>query len=186
MLFPAMLWVTTTVSGSLFKAKAEKFVYSGAHHAKLHIDRLQSFVTDVVGFSQSDGPWGEPPLTEDSAPLRRTTSPDNYSALQSFEHVDKRMTHALWQRLSTNIDETAVLVEPAGVDLVDQPSPLRPVVITLRQSRGGRTVRPESVLELNETDKVRESGPGTPSMVVAERCAWQCGDKSAVALHTSV
>jgi hypothetical protein len=177
MLFPAMVWVATTGGGPLFRAKAEKLVYGGAQHAQFQMDRLQSFVTDAVGLSQSDGPWGEPPLTEDSAPLRRTTSPENQSSMQSVEHVDMRMTYALWQRLSTNIDDTTVLVEAGGVELNDEPSPLRPVVFTLRQSRGGRTVRPESVLELNDTDKVRQTGPGTPSMVVVDKCLWQCADK---------
>lgn len=172
-----MVWVATTGAGPLVKANAEKFVYSGAHHAQFQMDRLQSFVTDAVRLSQSDGPWGEPPLTEDSAPLRRTTSPENQSSMQSLEHVDIRMTYALWQRLSANIDDTTVLVEADGVDLNDEPSPLRPVVFTLRQSRGGRTVRAEAVLELNDTDKVRETGPGTPSMVVNDKCVWQCGDK---------
>jgi len=180
MLFSVMVWFATNDSGSFFKAKAETLVHA-AHHTQFPSDRLQSF---IVGFSQSDGPWGEPPLTEDSGPLRRTTSPENYSSIQSINQMDHRMTHALWQRLSKNIDETAVLVEATEGSLIQQPSPLKPVVFTLRQSRGGRTVRPESVVELNETDQEKETGPGTPSMVITEQCSWQCGANFKEVLHS--
>jgi len=180
MLFAAVAWIVTTGLWPAFKANADKLVYSGARHAHFPMDRLQSF---VVGLSQSDGPWGEPPLTEESGPLKKTTSPENYSSIQSIQQMDDRLAKALWSRLDP--ENTAVLVQAAGDVVVEKPSPLRPVVFTLRQSHGGRTVRPESVVELNDTDNVRQIGPGTPSMVVADKCSRQCGDNRAETLHSS-
>jgi len=182
MLLPAMIWILTSGSGPAFKVNAEKLLQSGAHHVKFPINRLQSF---VVGFSQSDGPWGEPLVTEESGPLIKTTSPENYSSIQSITKGDERMAQALWQRLDPDFDSTAVLVQAAGDVSIKKPSPLRPVVFTLRQFHGGRTVRPESVLKLNDTDNVQQTGPGTPSMVVADKCSWQCGDNSAESQHSS-
>jgi len=184
MLFPAMVWIVTTGSGPASKAKAEKLAHSGVHHTQFPVDRLQSF---VVGLSQSDGPWGEPPLTEESGPLKRTTSPENYSSIQSIKQVDERMVRALWQRLAPDDDTIAVTVQATGDVMVEKRAlrEMRPVVFTLRQSHGGRTVRPESVMELNDTDNVIATGPGTPSMVVADKCSYQFGDNSAEALSVS-
>lgn len=239
MLAPAMAWIITTGFVSPFRAMAEKLVYGGTHHTQLPMSRLQSF---VEGFSQSDGPWGEPPLTEESGPLRRTMSSENYSSIESksVEQFDEKMVRALWRRLSSDSDKAELLLEtpadkpsplrpvvftlreshggrtvpPESVielndndsvratgpgtpsmvvssdratmvvkapgDVVEMTSPLGPVVFALRESHGGRTVRPESVLELNDQDRVRATGPGTPSMIVSDKCSWQCNDKSAV------
>jgi len=101
--------------------------------------------------------------------------------------VDERMVRALWQRLAPDDDTIAVTVQATGDVMVEKRAlrEMRPVVFTLRQSHGGRTVRPESVMELNDTDNVIATGPGTPSMVVADKCSYQFGDNSAEALSVS-
>jgi len=162
--FRPMVWIVAHA----LRVNTEKLVHNGAHHTQFPMDRLQSFVD---GVSRSDGPWGEPLLTEESGPL--------YSSIQSIKQGDKRMLTALWQRLYPEPDDTAVLVQAVDEVSREKPSPLRPVIFNLRQSHGGRSVRPESVLELSDTDDVQQTGPGTPSMVVADRCSWQCGDQSA-------
>jgi hypothetical protein len=169
MLFPAMAWVVATGFGPTFRASADKLAYRSTHHTRV--------LMGVAGLSLSDNPWGEPPLTKESGPLRRRMSPENYSSIWSIKQFDERMGHALGQRLPGNLAKSAV----------EEPSPLRPVVFTLRQSHGGRIVRPESVLELNDNDSVRATGPGTPGMVVqlADKCSWQCRDNSAESLHSS-
>lgn len=169
MLFPAMAWVVTAGLGFVLRAKADKFVYSRNQYAGLPMSRLEGFVGDL---SQSDGPWGEPPLTSESAPLRRNLSPENYSSSRSIKGLDEMMAQALWHRLSPDPEKAAVFVHARGDALIEKPSPLRPVVFTLRESHGGRTVRPESVVELNDNDSVIASGPGTPSMVVSDKCSW--------------
>jgi len=175
MLFPAMFWVITTGLGSALRAKADKLAHSRAHYTALPMSRLHGLVEDL---SQSDGPWGEPPLTAESSPLRRNMSPENYSSIQSIKQLDEILVRALWHRLSADPvaadpDKAAVFVEARGDAWTEKPSPLRPVVFTLRQSHGGRTVRPESVVELDDKDSAMADGPGSPSMVVPDNCLWR-------------
>lgn len=164
MLFPAMVWVFTSGSGLAFNAKAE----SGAHHVQLPMVGLHGL---VAGLSQFDGLWGEPQVGQESGPLKRTMSPGRFSSSSSKE----MMVQALWQRLSLDSDQAAVLLEAPGSGpgevLREKLSPLKPVVFNLRQNDGGRIVRPESVLELSDKDISKATGPGTPSMVVSEKCS---------------
>lgn len=166
MLFPVMAWVATIGLGPAFSAKAEKLVHSGAHRVQMPMMGLHGF---VAGLSQFDGPKGEPLLREESGLLERTMSLEECSSTQPIERFDEMMMQALWQRLSSGSERAAALLEAPGPGdvLREKLSPLKPVVFNLRQSHGGRIVRPESVLELNDKDISKAIGPGTPSMVVS-------------------
>lgn len=158
-----MVWVVTIDLGFAFRAEAEKLVHTGARHTEF--------------FS----PWGEPLLTEESGPLRSSLSFGNHSSIDSTIQFDEKMMLAQMQRSSVPSDESAtVLLHAPGDALIEERQPdsktLRPVVFSLRPSRGGRIVRPESVLELSDADIVSTSE--SASRVESRKCPWQCGDNS--------
>lgn len=162
-----MVWVVTIDLGFAFRAEAEKLMFSGAHH-------------------QIFSPWGEPPLTEDSGPLRKTLSPRNHSSNQSIIQFDEKMLLAELQRLSVDSDKSAavILQSPGDKMIVETPQPdsknLRPVVFSFGASRGGRIVRPEAVLELTDDDieSASEPEPASASTGETSKCPWPCSDNS--------
>lgn len=163
----AMAWAVVVGLGFTFRAKAEKLVYTSSHHMHLL------------------SPWGEPLLTEESGPLRNTISGRNNSSIQSIMLSDeKMMLESLLQPLSPDFDETAgaVLLQAPGDVLAEKPQPgdkaLRPVVFSWRPNHGGRIVRPESVVELNDDDVTSTAEPATAIGVVSRKCPWQCSDNS--------
>jgi hypothetical protein len=159
-----MIWIVTIDLGFAFRAEAEKLMFSGAF-------RTQIF-----------SPWGEPPLTEESGPLRSTLSPRNHSSNQSIVQFDEKMSLAELQRVSVDSERSELLLQAPGDVLIETPKPdsksLRPVVFSFGASRGGRIVRPESVLELTDEDIVRESEQASASTGETRKCPWQCSDNS--------
>lgn len=161
----AMVSIVTIDLGFAFRAEAGTLVHTGAHH------------------TQFFSPWGEPPLTEESGPLRSALSLGNHSSIQPIIQFDEKMFPAPLQRLSVDSDESATLLLQAPGDVfIEQPQPehktLSPVVFSFRPNRGGRIVRPESVVELNDDDIVSTTESATASRVETSKCPWQCSDNS--------
>jgi len=159
MTLTAMVSMITIDLGFAFRAEA------GAHYAQ--------FIS----------PWGEPPLTEESGALRSTFTLGNDSSIQPMIAFDEKMLSAPLERLLVDSDESgAVLLQAPGDLLIEKPQSesktLRPVVFSLRPNRGGRIVRPESVLELNDDDVVSTTESATASRVETRKCPWQCSDNS--------
>merc|ERR1712118_594095 len=100
---------------------------------------------------------------------------------------DEKMVELQLQKLSPGFDKAGEgLLQGSGDVVVETPPPvvraLRPVVFSLRESNGGRTVRPESVLELHDNDIASATEPGTPtssSMPVSDKCTAQCSGNNA-------
>eukprot|EP00746_Dinoflagellata_sp_MGD_P161761 gnl/MRDRNA2_/MRDRNA2_89031_c0_seq1.p1 gnl/MRDRNA2_/MRDRNA2_89031_c0~~gnl/MRDRNA2_/MRDRNA2_89031_c0_seq1.p1 ORF type:complete len:232 (+),score=27.55 gnl/MRDRNA2_/MRDRNA2_89031_c0_seq1:80-697(+) len=165
MTFAAMVSIVTIDLGFAFRAEAGTLVHTGTYHMEF--------------FS----PWGEPPLTEESGPLRSALSLGNHSSIQPIIEFDEKMFPAPLQRLSVDSDESATVILQAPGDILTEKAQsdsktLRPVVFSFRPNRGGRIVRPESVLELNDDDIVSTTESASASRVEMRKCPWQCGDNS--------
>lgn len=165
MAFTAIACIVTIDLGFAFRAEARTLVHTSAHHTHF--------------FS----PWGEPSLTEESSPLRSTLSLGNHSSIQSITQFDEKMLQAPLQRLSVDSDESVtVLLQAPGDVLIENLQPdsrtLKPVAFSFRPNRGGRIVRPESVLELDDDDIVSRTESATASRIEMRKCPWQCGDNS--------
>lgn len=183
MIFTATAWVVT--SSFAFRATAQTLVQTGS---------LQSLMVSL-----SDGPWGEPLLTDESCPLRSRMWPGNYSSTPSINQSDVKVVRPLFKRLlqtmSPDFDEKPTVFVKAAGDIVGDISvdestaivrALRPVVFSLRQSNGGRIVRPESVVELNDND-VDKSATGIQSVAVSDNCQKKCtGNSAECSLLTAV
>jgi len=186
MLFTAMTRAATAGLAIAIRARADKLVFTGAHHAELSVAGLQGF---TVSLSNSDGPWGEPPLTDESCPLRRSMlsmARGNYSSVEPINQFDEKSLQYLSQRSSEYFDKVATTGQLPRDFLIETPVPavkaLRPVSFSLSQKDGGRAVRPETVIELNDNDIVTTNWPAASTssgMAVSNKCPWQCSDNGA-------